>query len=75
MGRGRGTLRGTVTAFDDAAGLGTVTGDDGAELPFHCVAVADGSRTIAVGTTVEYRAVARHRGRWEADVVSPRGGA
>ena len=34
----------------DAAGLGVVRGDDGTAYPFHCTQIADGSRTIAVGT-------------------------
>lgn len=70
-----GTRDGTVSAFDDAAGVGSVTGDDGTEVPFHCVAVADGSRSIAEGTPVTYRIVAGHGGRWEAAEVSPRPGA
>jgi CspA family cold shock protein len=59
-------MRGTVTAFDEARGLGEVTAPDGARYPFHCVAIADGTRTIAVGTAVEFEVVAGHRGTWEA---------
>jgi cold shock CspA family protein len=59
-------MRGTVTAFDERVGLGVVTGDDGAEWPFHAIAVADGRRTIAVGTRVDFEVVAGLLGRWEA---------
>lgn len=62
-------MRGRVVDFDEQRGWGTVRGDDGDELFFHCTAVADGSRTIAVGTTVVYRVVAGHRGRWEAAAI------
>ena len=55
-----------VAAFDTERGLGTVTTDEGDDLPFHCTAVADGSRTIAVGTRVVFRAVPGHLGRMEA---------
>lgn len=48
-------MRGTVGAFDEAAGLGTVDGDDGASYPFHCVEIADGTRTIPVGVAVRFR--------------------
>ena len=41
------------------------------ELFFHCTAVADGSRTIAVGAPVVYQVVAGHLGRWEADELRP----
>jgi cold shock CspA family protein len=64
-------MRGRVTAFDGDAGTGAVTGDDGVERFFHCTAIADGSRTIAVGTAVEYDVVPGHLGRWEADAVRP----
>lgn len=56
---------GTVTAFDEAAGLGSVTDADGRELPFHCIEIADGSRSIAVGTAVRF-VVRRKLGRHEA---------
>lgn len=43
-----------VTAFDGHAGLGEIRGDNGENVPFHCVAIADGSRNIDVGATVEF---------------------
>jgi cold shock CspA family protein len=63
---------GTVAEFDDAAGLGTVRGDDGVVVGFHCTSIADGSRTIPVGTSVRYEIVPGRLGRWEATGVSPR---
>ena len=70
-----GDGRGTVVAFDEARGLGTVRRDDGpsgpVEYPFHCTAVADGSRTIAVGTAVTWRVAAGRMGRWEAIAIVP----
>ena len=63
---------GTVTAFDEAVGLGTVTGDGGEELDFHCTAIADGSRRIAVGTPVLFDTAPGHLGRMEAHAVTPR---
>ena len=35
-------LEGTVTAFDDDAGLGVITATDGTAYPFHCTQIADG---------------------------------
>lgn len=61
-----GTLRGEVAEFDEAAGLGTVRAQDGAMHPFHCTAVADGSRAIAVGTEVTFRLLPARGGRIEA---------
>lgn len=48
-------LAGTVTEFDDQAGAGVVTDDDGGAWSFHCTAIDDGSRTIDPGTTVRFR--------------------
>ncbi len=62
---------GRVSAFDETVGLGTVTDDAGVELGFHCTQIADGSRSIAVGTAVRVAVVAGHRGRWEAARVRP----
>jgi CspA family cold shock protein len=61
---------GEVVAFDDAAGFGTVRSSDG-EYFFHCTAIADGSRTIAVGTRVFFDVVPGRRGLWEASNVAP----
>lgn len=56
---------GTVTAFDEHVGLGTITDGGGDEYLFHCVEIADGTRTIAVGAEVMF-APMRKFGRWEA---------
>jgi cold shock CspA family protein len=67
-------MTGTVTAFDAVVGLGTITPTSGsggaAALPFHCVAIADGSRVIEVGTVVDY-AVIPKLGRYEAWAIRP----
>ena len=59
-------MQGTVTEFDETRGLGTVAGADGDAHPFHCTQIADGTRTIAVGTAVRYVLRPWHLGRWEA---------
>ncbi len=65
-------LHGAVARFDTERGLGEIVGADGAMYPFHSTVIADGSRTIAVGTAVEFEVIAGHLGRWEAsEVVSP----
>jgi cold shock CspA family protein len=65
--------RGTVTAFDTDRGLGTVTDTQSVALDFHCTAIADGSRDIAVGTEVEFVVRPGHRGRLEAHWLTPVG--
>jgi cold shock CspA family protein len=59
---------GTVTAFDEWVGLGTITSEGGVEHTFHCIEIADGSRTIAVGATVSFDLLAKF-GRYEAASV------
>ncbi|MEO6123357.1 MAG: cold shock domain-containing protein [Ilumatobacteraceae bacterium] len=64
-------LLGTVTNFDEARGLGEIQLDDSAAMfPFHCVSIADGSRTIAVGTKVSFDALLK-LGRREAGDIRP----
>ena len=63
---------GVVTEFDEAKGYGTVRDEDGTERFFHCTAIADGTRTIALGTAVTYEVVPGPLGRWEAAALSPR---
>ena len=59
-------MQGRVTSFDDPRGLGELTADDGTVYPFHCTAIADGSRTIEVGADVRFEVVPGRMGRWEA---------
>jgi cold shock CspA family protein len=59
-------VTGSVTTFDERRGIGEVTAADGAVYLFHCTAIADGSRTIAVGAAVAFERVPGHHGRWEA---------
>lgn len=66
------TTSGTVVEFDAAVGLGTIRAVDGTEHLFHCVEIADGSRVIAVGTTVTFVPTPK-RGRVEAFAVTPIG--
>lgn len=66
-----GILRGEVVEFDERRGTGTVVTDGGGTHPFHCTAVADGSRNVPVGVAVHFRLVAGHLGRWEATDLVP----
>ena len=59
-------MKGTVADFDEHVGLGTVRGEDGRELLFHCTQLLDGTRTIDVGALVRFEVVAGHAGKWEA---------
>ena len=64
-------MQGTVTSIDEHRGWGEVTASDGAVYPFHCTVISDGSRTIEVGTAVEFDVRPGHLGRWEAAPVTP----
>jgi cold shock CspA family protein len=59
MGTGAALVHGTVTQFDDDAGTGTITTADGTAYPFHCIEIADGTRTIEPNTPVEFTVLAR----------------
>lgn len=62
----RRILEGTVSSFDDPVGLGTVTDDEGVVHPFHCTAIADGSRHVEEGARVSFGLRAGRGGRVEA---------
>ncbi len=62
---------GTVRAFDPHRGLGSIVTDKGEELPFHCAAISDGTRSIEIGAQVTYRVVSGPLGRWEAWDINP----
>lgn len=62
---------GRVDSFDEARGIGTVVdADSGAPFPFHCTAIADGTRTIAEGTAVVFTMHPGRLGRVEARSVT-----
>jgi cold shock CspA family protein len=66
-----GPHRGRVASFDATRGLGAVADDDGSSYGFHATAIADGSRRIAVGTTVVFTVTPGHRGLYEARSLLP----
>ena len=62
---------GVVSAFDDRRGIGEITAADGTVFAFHCVAIADGTRTVDHGTSVSFVVRPGHRGQLEAlDIVT-----
>ncbi len=56
---------GHIASFDEARGDGLFRTDSGGELYFHCVVIADGSRTITVGARAKGVRRAGHLGRDE----------
>jgi CspA family cold shock protein len=62
---------GVVSAFDEARGIGEVEAG-GRTLQFHCTQIADGTRTIAVGTAVTFEVRPGPLGTWEAGGITPR---
>jgi cold shock CspA family protein len=64
-----GEATGTVASFEKDRGLGEVATAEGTIYPFHCTAIADGSRDIAVGKQVTFTIIAGHLGRLEATAI------
>jgi cold shock CspA family protein len=64
-------VTGEVRAFSERRGLGEIAADDATVYPFHCTRIADGTRTIAVGTRVEFTIMPGPLGRWEAAAIRP----
>jgi cold shock CspA family protein len=62
-------MEGTVTAFDEPRGLGTIDAG-GTEHPFHCTALVDGTRTVEVGARVTFEVRPAGMGRWEATQIA-----
>jgi cold shock CspA family protein len=65
--------QGTVETFDTESGLGVVITALGDWYPFHCTAIAGGSRRIDVGREVAFAVGPGGPGRWEAGSVVPLG--
>ena len=64
-------MTGKVVAFDAGRGVGEIE-SDGERYPFHCTAIADGSRTIDVGADVDFALAAGAAGVWEASQIERR---
>jgi cold shock CspA family protein len=62
-------ISGTVTQFDDRQGLGAITAIDGRDYLFHCIEIADGTRTIDVGQAVRFQPLPKF-GRFQAGTVT-----
>ena len=62
--------KGRVTSFDETVGLGEVD-DGGRRYLFHCTQIADGTRTIPVGTAVTFGTAPGRLGQWEAVDLRP----
>ncbi|MGH9276413.1 MAG: hypothetical protein ACRDZU_17345 [Acidimicrobiales bacterium] len=62
-------MEGTIVEFDEPRGLGVIE-SDGSRYPFHCTAILDGTRTIAVETRVTFEVRPAGMGRWEATAIS-----
>ncbi len=65
-------MTGRVVEFDEYRGLGAVVAADGRRFSFHCTAIVDGTRAIAIDIPVEFEVVAGPIGRYEAGSVRPR---
>lgn len=63
-------IHGVVETFDEHCGLGVIRRDDGRLVDFHCIGIADGSRSITVGRAVVFRELAK-LGRYEATDIAP----
>ena len=63
-------ITGVIQAFDAAVGLGVIRTDQGEQVPFHCIEIADGTRVIEVGTAVTADRIPK-LGRYEAASVRP----
>jgi cold shock protein len=66
------TYSGHVVRFDEHRGRGEVEVAAGLRYPFHCTAIADGSRAISDGAAVEFRLVIGPLGALEAETIRPR---
>jgi cold shock CspA family protein len=60
---------GRVATFDDHVGRGEIEAGGGLRFPFHCTAIADGTRTIAPDTAVKFRLVPGPLGALEATAI------
>lgn len=63
-------MHGVVSVFDAARGDGYIVDETGETVYFHCIEIADGSRSIEVGARVRATRRVGLRGRDEAGQVT-----
>jgi cold shock CspA family protein len=63
-------IHGSIESFDDRRGDGRLIAENGERLYFHCVDIADGTRTIDVGERVTAERAVGHLGHDEAVKVT-----
>ncbi len=59
-------IQGVVTEVDEHVGLGLIHVEGRGLLPFHCINIVDGSRTIALDANISAEVFRHPRGRFEA---------
>ncbi|HUZ41504.1 MAG TPA: hypothetical protein VMU68_08970 [Acidimicrobiales bacterium] len=62
-------IDGRVETFDERHGDGVLASDDGITFYFHCVNIADGSRSVNPGQRVSARRGVGHLGHDEAFTI------
>ena len=67
----KASYSGRVASYDDLVGRGEIEARGGLHFPFHCTAIADGSRTITPDTPVHFRLVPGPLGALEAVAIRP----
>ena len=60
---------GRIATFDDHVGRGEIEARGGMRFPFHCTAIADGTRAIAPDTAVKFRLRPGPLGALEATAI------
>jgi hypothetical protein len=63
-------IEAAVESFDERRGDGRLIGENGETFYFHCVDIADGTRTIDVGERVTAERAVGHLGHDEAVKVT-----
>ena len=62
-------IHGRIEVFEELRGDGILESDEGIAFYFHCVNIADGSRSVNLGQRVSARRGVGHLGRDEAFAI------
>lgn len=59
-------IKGVVEKFEFSTGLGVIIDENEIHYPFHCIAIADGTRDIEIDSRVSFEVFPALAGRLEA---------